>query len=319
MKKIFCIGLLMVLALSGCEEGMTSDDGTGTSGDGQETGFSFSDMYSRMNALQEEVDRLKQVNDEQEITIQALSDGSSSSIGGLVTRIDDLESTVGDASSGLVSTVNSHGTSIGTLVSTVGNASSGLVSTVNSHGTSIDNLNDDLLDLNSTFTGVTRLTDPNTGQPTIQFSGVNVQIVSGSGYTNGVNTDFWTDGTVNGLGNLIVGYNEIEDSGDNKSGSHNIIVGSWNNYPSYGGLVAGSNNTISGKYSSVSGGFDNIAEGLASSVSGGDQNTASANASSVSGGRMNTAGGIWSSVSGGDNRSVTGNLNWAAGDYFQHQ
>jgi hypothetical protein len=36
------------------------------------------------------------------------------------------------------------------------------------------------------------------GQPTLRFTGVNVQVVSGSGTTSG---------TVNGLGNLIIGYN----------------------------------------------------------------------------------------------------------------
>jgi hypothetical protein len=35
---------------------------------------------------------------------------------------------------------------------------------------------------------------------TLQFSGINVQVVSGSGIT---------DGAVNGKGNLIVGYNEL--------------------------------------------------------------------------------------------------------------
>lgn len=37
------------------------------------------------------------------------------------------------------------------------------------------------------------------GKPTVEFSSVNVQVVSGSGATNGA---------VNGEGNLIVGYNE---------------------------------------------------------------------------------------------------------------
>ncbi len=37
------------------------------------------------------------------------------------------------------------------------------------------------------------------GQPTVRFSGVNVQVVDGTGDT---------DGTVNGTGNLVVGYNE---------------------------------------------------------------------------------------------------------------
>ncbi|MCP4137533.1 MAG: hypothetical protein GY754_41585 [bacterium] len=107
-----------------------------------------------------------------------------------------------------------------------------------------------------------------------------MQIVSGAGFTNGVNND-WASGTVNGLGNLIVGYNEIrvDDVGnptndDDRSGSHNIIVGKWNNYSSSGGLVAGYQNTISGIYSSVSGGSRNTADGHLSSVSGGYERTA---------------------------------------------
>ena len=93
----------------------------------------------------------------------------------------------------------------------------------------------------------------------VTFSGVNVHIVNGTGTT---------DGTVNGLGNLIVGYNESRDLGNNRTGSHNIVVGDRLNYSSYGGLVVGNFNTISGSYASVSGGYGNTAKGFSSSVSG---------------------------------------------------
>lgn len=79
----------------------------------------------------------------------------------------------------------------------------------------------------------------------ITFSGVNVRIDNGAGAT---------DGKVKGLGNLIVGYNELRHSSEYRSGSHNIVVGRGNNYTSFGGLVIGINNTVSGIYSSVSGG-----------------------------------------------------------------
>jgi len=79
----------------------------------------------------------------------------------------------------------------------------------------------------------------------ITFSGVNVHVVNGTGTT---------DGSVNGVGNLIVGYNELRGTGDDRTGSHNIVVGKRHNYSAYGGLVAGYNNTISGVYASVSGG-----------------------------------------------------------------
>ena len=42
--------------------------------------------------------------------------------------------------------------------------------------------------------------------------------------------------------------------GDVRTGSHNLVLGDENNYSSYGGQVAGSDNTISNGYASVSGG-----------------------------------------------------------------
>lgn len=111
----------------------------------------------------------------------------------------------------------------------------------------------------------------------IIFSGVNVRIVNGSGST---------EGKLNGLGNLIVGYNEPRGEGHETlhSGSHNVIVGSKHNYSSYGGLVVGAANTISGKYSSVCGGQWNTATGEYSSVSGGHLNAAKGNYSCIRGG-----------------------------------
>jgi len=120
---------------------------------------------------------------------------------------------------------------------------------------------------------------------------VNVRIVNGTGTT---------DGTVNGLGNLIVGYNESRGATDDRSGSHNIVGGIRNNYSSYGGLVVGYMNTISGACATVSGGHENTADGETASVSGGVQNIASGLLASVSGGAANTASGDNSSVSGGD-------------------
>ncbi len=159
----------------------------------------------------------------------------------------------------------------------------------------------------------------------VTISGANLNINSGSGTTAGI---------INGLGNLVVGYNEVRGSGDDRTGSHNIIVGYQQNFSSYGGLVAGVRNTISGAYSSVSGGANSIASGDYSSVSGGLQttasgiyssvtggqfNTASGSASSVSGGQTNTASGQWSTVSGGANRSVSGVGDWQAGSLFEEQ
>src|SRR5690349_23345621 len=52
------------------------------------------------------------------------------------------------------------------------------------------------------------------GKPTVQFSGVNVQVVSGTGSTSG---------PVNGEGNLVVGYAE-NTSERTRTGSNDLVV-----------------------------------------------------------------------------------------------
>jgi hypothetical protein len=112
--------------------------------------------------------------------------------------------------------------------------------------------------------------------PLVQLAGVNLHIVNGLGGTN----------TINGLGNLIIGYGEVnaatylnrcsdgaygfqttcEAAGEiwgysHKSGSHYLVVGSQNNYSQYGGIAAGFANFVNSGYSSVSGGNLHSASG----------------------------------------------------------
>jgi len=134
----------------------------------------------------------------------------------------------------------------------------------------------------------------------VYFAGFNVHIRSGSGATDG---DTGSGPTTNGLGNLIVGYDESLGPED-KSGSHNLVVGPYHTYSAYGGLVAGGFNTVSGPHSSVSGGSGNTASGPVSSVSGGQNNITSGTNSSVSGGLSRTAANI---------------NDWAAGSLFEDQ
>jgi uncharacterized coiled-coil protein SlyX len=171
-------------------------------------------------------------------------------------------------------------------------------------------------------------------------SGMNVHIVDGTGSTQ----------STSGLGNLTIGYNALRNVlgyPDVRTGSHNLILGDGNNYSSFGGLVVGRWNAISGRYASVSGGEVNTASGTYASVSGGHYHTASGpnasvsggyyntasdhNASvsggyfntasgpnaSVSGGGYNTASGYASSVSGGEFGSATAYGSWVAGSLFQ--
>ena len=156
---------------------------------------------------------------------------------------------------------------------------------------------------------------------TVLISGANLQVVSGEGST---------EAPVNGTGNIIVGYDE-NTSSDDKSGSHNLVIGWGHTYSSHGGIVVGNNNAItkrcssilggrnntaSGEFSSVSGGYENTASGTFSSVSGGYENTASEFYSSISGGYENTASGYGSSVSGGDNNVAFGWRSSVSGGYF---
>lgn len=129
------------------------------------------------------------------------------------------------------------------------------------------------------------------------ISGVNVNIVNGMGATN----------TANGLGNLILGYNESTSQFyQARTGSHNLVVGSDNNYTYYGGIVAGHDNAITAPFACVVGGELNVANGSYATVSGGSSNTAVGLAASVSGGELNTASGIDSSVSGGYENTASG-------------
>jgi hypothetical protein len=124
-------------------------------------------------------------------------------------------------------------------------------------------------------------------KPTIQFSGVNVQVVNGEGKT----------GTTNGEGNLEIGYDE--NAAIEQTGSHNLIVGEDNAFTSFGGIVAGKDNSIRGPMASVLGGAENEALKEGASVVGGGQNIASANLATVSGGDFNEAKGPEDSILGG--------------------
>lgn len=170
-------------------------------------------------------------------------------------------------------------------------------------------------------------------RPTILLSGVNLQIVNGLGST----------ATSNGLGNLIVGYDEPNPNGtpvcslgervndeagcttDNgvwdtvhKRGSHYVVVGAEHNYSRYGGIVSGLRNNSLAPYASVTGGSANWALNFYASVTGGDGNRASGRSSSVSGGSATTASAVDSSVSGGISRQAAGPSNWAAGSLYEN-
>ena len=170
-------------------------------------------------------------------------------------------------------------------------------------------------------------------QPTVRFEGVNVQIVNGLNATD----------SINGTGNLIVGYDEVRTIGNNecslgidsagnpitdaltcakfggifavshKSGSHNLVVGRRHNYSSSMGVVFGEQNTINSKAASVIGGEFNNASGIAATVSGGSNNVASGITATVSGGSNNAASGRDAAVSGGTLNTASGGASSVSG------
>lgn len=169
----------------------------------------------------------------------------------------------------------------------------------------IDELETQVLALQALLSGVERNGD------NLVFSGMNLQVNNGSGAT---------DGNINGLGNIIIGYNEdifpyqgFFGPSSLKTGSHNLVVGKGNNYESFGGIVSGLNNWISADYSNISGGERNQAFGAFSSVFAGSQNVALGIGASVGGGQKNSASGAFSTSFGGLQNKVTGDYGSSLG------
>lgn len=172
------------------------------------------------------------------------------------------------------------------------------------------------------------------GKPTIEFSGVNVQIVSASPGMH--------ENELNGAGNLVVGYDE---SAGTQTGSNNLVLGGEQSFTSYGGIVGGDHNSVSGPFSdafghlntaagayssvgggqgsdaasesaSVGGGVDNIAHGSFASVTGGLKNIAEGEGASISGGYENYTTGATDSISGGFFNEIAGSRSWIGGGRF---
>lgn len=170
-----------------------------------------------------------------------------------------------------------------------------------------------------------------TGKWTI-FSGCNLYIRNGLGATNGnpANPSDPKAAITNGLGNLIIGYNMVGNfRGDTRTGSHNLVLGDFNSYTSFGGAIMGFDNMISGSYATITGGAQSLASGSMSSVGGGlsnetrgnqsfacgGQNLASGIVSCVTGGLNNVASGDESTISGGFGITQNNNGGWSGGSF----
>lgn len=151
---------------------------------------------------------------------------------------------------------------------------------------------------------------------TIRVEGVNLQVVNGLGATNGLpgSPEDETEFTLtNGVGNLIVGYNEPRFNTTLRTGSHNVVVGQNHIYTSFGGVVAGDRNEISSFYSCVTGGENNRATGPSSSIVGGATNLASGSFATISGGGSNQATGFASGICGGSDNVASGSYSVISG------
>jgi hypothetical protein len=114
----------------------------------------------------------------------------------------------------------------------------------------------------------------------IYITGANLHVRNASGSTYG---------SVDSLGNIIIGYNETRGgAADNRSGSHNLVLGMRNNYSSFGGIVLGHFNSISADHASITGGESNTASARFATITGGTANTASHLGSTVIGGLGNS-------------------------------
>jgi hypothetical protein len=158
------------------------------------------------------------------------------------------------------------------------------------------------------------------GGAVVRLTGVNLQLVDGSGDTGG---------EPNGRGNLIIGYDEgrcladpeedapcVSDAQctgtwappchfDQKTGSHNLIVGPGHRYVGTGAVAAGSMNTVRGDGGVAVGGALNVANGNSVAV-GGFANVAEIGHGVSVGGYQNHAIGREVVVLGGISNLATG-------------
>jgi hypothetical protein len=112
----------------------------------------------------------------------------------------------------------------------------------------------------------------------VYITGANLNIRNGTGFSYQ---------RLNGLGNLVVGYNDLR-TGTNvvniRTGSHNVILGFNQNYSQAGALMLGAVNNSTGLFASVLGGTGNTSSGLYAAVVGGFNNAARGNWSTILGG-----------------------------------
>ncbi|MCX7554006.1 hypothetical protein OS175_08965 [Marinicella sp. S1101] len=240
--------------------------------------------------------------------IETAVDDNDTRLDDLITLVGTLQNDLADANnaiSTLQQTVLAQQNNITQLESTTNfliNENSELVASLNDIENNVDTINSNSV---LTLDGYLSLGFYK-GLNAAVFEGINVQINDGSGDT---------EGATNGLGNLIVGYNEdatsprlfcstpgifglgqCTDAGGTilsnvYTGSHNIITGKGNSYTSFGGTIGGNSNILNTAHNVILTGFQNI-------TSGGLYTT-------ITTGQTNSNAGAYAIINGGANALIT--------------
>ena len=129
-----------------------------------------------------------------------------------------------------------------------------------------------------------------TSEHLISFSGANVSVDNGASSTQ----------TLNGLGNVIIGYN-LSDS-DVRTGSHNLIVGDRHSYSSSSSIVSGNNHRASGGSVALLGGSNNVVSADFGVVAGGESSSV------ASDGHHFIGGGFGAQINGGEHNATLGGV-----------
>jgi hypothetical protein len=173
----------------------------------------------------------------------------------------------------------------------------------------------------------------------MMITGANLHLRNGTGAMS----------VTNGLGNLTIGYN-IDSGYSDRTGSHNLLMGRYLNYTSYGSIITGEENSALGQYSSIlssyrgrtteesnysslfstseswaTKGFGSViaartsqANSYFSGILGGETNVVDAGYSAIAGGKLNK---IWllashGTIAGGTNNQIwNGQFNNIVGGY----
>ena len=124
----------------------------------------------------------------------------------------------------------------------------------------------------------------------VMVSGANFQITNGLG----AEPSSWLGQTgTNGLGNLIIGYNEETGYAEEyvKTGSHNLVIGVDHSYMGYGNIIGGMRNEVNAQYSACISRESEMTWGNVNILLGGARNIMVGTSRSVLiGGEWNTLG-----------------------------